>query len=212
MPPQHRTAQGARAVVRNVIELGARLRLEQHQRQMIVGAHARRSITHRIRPFLGGGDQRLQGLVRAVAGHAERAGVADQVGQVREVIAGEARLTLDRQRHQPRHVRHCQCIAVRLGARHVGQGDRAGRARLVLDNDGRAQFLFQEDGQGTGRQVGAAAGRKPDHQFDGPVGPGPCRQSGAKAGNGQRGAREGLAHQQHFLVSSCYVIGPEGRH
>ena len=62
--------------------------------------------------------------------------------------------------------RHQQRVAVGRGARDIGRRDHAVGARLVLDDDADAERLRQMLRDQPRRGVGAAAGRKRQHQRD----------------------------------------------
>jgi hypothetical protein len=74
-----------------------------------------------------------------------------------------------------------------VGAGHLGHGDVAGAAGLVLDVDGLAQRLGQLGRDGARDDLAAAARRERHEQADGTAGPGGVREAGQRqAGGGQQ--------------------------
>ncbi|MNY02519.1 hypothetical protein D3C86_1350910 [compost metagenome] len=193
--------RGAAAFVGNVHHVGARLVLEHLGRQMAGVAVAGRCETELARMALAIGDQFGNG----VGGRAQRRG--DQHGQGgderyrREVLArvvGQRGIQagvdgVRRQHHQQR-------VAVGLGARELGGGDRAARARLVFQHHRLAPLLLQFGAQRAGQHVGAAAGRIRNQQGDGLVGVG---GRGVRRPQAEHARREGCQDRTDHRKLLC---------
>ena len=137
---------------------------------VLVGADAAGGVAHVARMRLGVGDELGEGLGRKVRRGGEeehrRVGGARDDLHVAVVVDVHALGEQHRREAIGRDVADHDGVAVGLGARHFLDGDDAGGAGLVLDQDVLAERLAQMLGVVPRHHVGQAAGRVGDQDAD----------------------------------------------
>ncbi|KAG1250397.1 hypothetical protein G6F68_012824 [Rhizopus microsporus] len=195
----------AAALVGNVLHRHAGDLRETRGAQMLRAAHARRGVQQLLGFGAGVIHQVLDGGVAVLGGvYDQHVGHRPDVPHCGEIPDGvDAGLHDIGRGDRGLHVRQQQRVAVGVGFCHVIGGDQARGPRLVLDHDLLAKQGGPARGHDARRDVGAAAGHKPDDQADGAFRPlrRILRQGGAGGGHagrqGQR-ARPGASMLVHM--------------
>ncbi|MNR15995.1 hypothetical protein D3C85_1325600 [compost metagenome] len=138
--------------------------LEQFGRQVRDRAIARRRDIELARIGLGVGEQLLHALDRQVIVHDQRVGRLGHQRDRLHALDGVVRqLAVDGRRNRlAAHRAQQQHRAIRLGARHLGGGDGAAAARLVLHHDGGLGVQLELRGDRAGDDIVATTRREAD--------------------------------------------------
>ncbi|MOA14247.1 hypothetical protein D3C78_1343360 [compost metagenome] len=185
------------ALVGNVHAIGAGLLPEQHGREVVGRAIARRGKAHLAGLGLEACDQVGQGLVGGCRGHDQQVGRLHGHAQQVEVLAGVIGNALHQVGRDDQGAQRGdqQRVAVGRAAFDLPRTDGAGRAGLVLDHDALTQRGLHLRGQRPRQRVGRSARRKRNHHVDRLVRPG-------QGGQGQRetGQQRESASQHRCLL------------
>jgi hypothetical protein len=173
-PTAHQVGElRAGAAVGHVQDKGVGHHLQVLEGQVAGAAVAGRAVVQLAGLALGERDELLQVLHRQLGPHHVQAGHLRQqrhrhegLGRVVGQLVEDVRV--DRQRAD---VAEDDGVLV-VRPRHLGHGDVARAARLVVDEDALAQELGHLGGGGPGHDLAAAAGRERHDQADGLAGPG----------------------------------------
>ncbi len=121
-----------------------------------------------LRIGLGVGDDLFHRFVLRVGVDHQHVLVKGEIGDGGEVLESDRGQAHQRRRQKARH-RGDEVVGVLLLAGHIGEGDAAASARLVLDDQrlGKQFLLFNGSCHGAGEDVAASAGAGMDDDGDG---------------------------------------------
>jgi hypothetical protein len=142
-----------------------------------------------------------QAVELAVGAGDQHRRVVDETGDEPEVLDLVLRLLDHRHIQERRNVHNADGVAVGLCLGQVGIGDLARSSRLVDDDELSlaSQAFLQERGELPGQQIGAAAGRKTDHDLDRAI-VGPGSPGGWDRSQRECHGREGHTGKPHLCL------------
>ena len=162
----HREHGGAAAFVRHVLNVGARLQLEQFAGQMLEAADAGGGVIELAGLRLGVGEQFLRRMHRQFRIDGEHIGAGGEDRDRHEILHRVERLLVEPRIDRMRDRDDEERVAVGRGLGGEIGADHAAGAGAIVDEDLLAEVLAELVGDDAADDVVAAAGRERDDQAD----------------------------------------------